>query len=394
MAASTRETLTLNMGPQHPATHGVLRLLLELEGENIVKTTPDIGFLHTGIEKTCEARNYYQAIVLTDRTDYLSPMSNNLSYVLACEQLFGIEQAIPPRATYVRVILTELQRIASHLVWLGTHALDLGATTVFLYCFREREQILSIFELCSGVRLMTSYFRIGGLSADVPEGFEQAVREFLRILPSRLRDYETLLTKNPIFMDRTVGVGTMSAEDCISWSVTGPVLRASGLPYDVRRAFPYCRYDEFEFDVPTRQDGDVYARYLVRIEEMRQSHRIVQQALERLEPGEIRIDNPRITFPKREKIHRSMESLIHHFKLVSEGPRPPMGEAYAMIESPRGEQATYIFSDGTNMPHRVRFRPPSFLNAQAIPPMVEGRLVADLVAVIGSLDIVLGEIDR
>jgi NADH-quinone oxidoreductase subunit D len=390
-------TMILNMGPQHPSTHGVLRLLLELDGETVVNCTPDIGFLHTGIEKTMEARNYHQAIVLTDRTDYLSPPSNNLSYILACEKLFGVENDVPPRAQVVRVIMCELSRIGSHLIWLGTHALDLGATTVFLYCWREREQILSIMELTSGVRMMTSYFRIGGLSADVPDGFEEAVDAFVKVMPSRIDEYETLLSRNPIFVDRTRGVGYMSKEDAIRYGLSGPSLRGSGVPLDIRTTYPYCGYDQYDFDVPYSNECDVYARYMVRVREMRESVKIVRQGLEKLralEGGEIRIDNPKIAFPKREKIHTSMESLIHHFKLVSEGPVPAAGEAYAAIESPRGELGTYVFSDGSNRPHRVRFRAPGFFNLQALPRITNGGLVADVVACIGSIDIVLGEIDR
>ncbi|MBI3971176.1 MAG: NADH dehydrogenase (quinone) subunit D [Chloroflexi bacterium] len=390
-------TMILNMGPQHPSTHGVLRLLLELEGEVVVNCVPDIGFLHTGIEKTMEARNYHQAIVLTDRTDYLSPISNNLSYVLACEKLFNIEHDVPRRAQVIRVILCELSRIASHLIWLGTHALDLGATTVFMYCWREREQILSIFEFISGVRMMTSYMRIGGLAADVPEGFEERVAGFVRSLPPRINDYEALLTRNPIFLDRTRDIGYLSREDALKFGLAGPCLRASGVQFDVRVQFPYCGYEEYDFDVPYSNEGDVYARYMVRVREMRESVKIIRQGLEKLKGlkgEEYRIDNPKIAFPKREQIHRSMESLIHHFKLVSEGPVPQPGEAYGILESPRGEQGTYVFSDGSNKPHRVRFRPPGFYNLQALPQLVIGRMVADVVACIGSIDIVLGEIDR
>jgi NADH-quinone oxidoreductase subunit D len=389
--------MILNMGPQHPSTHGVLRLLLELEGETVISCVPDIGFLHTGIEKTMEARNYHQAIVLTDRTDYLSPLTNNLSYILACEKLFGIEAEVPARAQVVRVILCELSRIGSHLIWLGTHALDLGATTVFLYCWREREQILSINELVSGVRMMTSYFRIGGLAADVPEGFYERVAEFVRIMPGRVDEYELLLSRNPIFMDRTRGIGTVSREDAIKFGMSGPCLRGSGIPFDIRVAYPYCGYEQYQFDVPYSNEGDVYARYMVRVREMRESVRIIRQGLEMLrgmQGAPIRLDNPRIAFPKRDKIHTSMESLIHHFKLVSEGPVPPAGEAYATVESPRGELGTYVFSDGSNKPHRVRFRAPGFYNLQALPQLTAGRLVADVVACIGSIDIVLGEIDR
>lgn len=390
-------TMILNMGPQHPSTHGVLRLLLELDGEVVVNCMPDIGYLHTGIEKTMEARNYHQAIVLTDRTDYLSPLNNNLSYILACEKLFGIEKEIPERAQVVRVILCELSRIGSHLIWLGTHALDMGAYTVFMYCWREREQILSINEFTSGVRMMTSFFRIGGLAADVPDGFAERVEAFTRQMPRRIDEYEGLLSRNPIFVDRTKGVGLMSREDALKYGFTGPCLRGSGVQFDVRTVYPYCLYDEYDFDVPFSNEGDVYARYMVRVREMRESVRIIEQAVKRLrtiEGAPIRIDNPKIAFPQRRKIHTSMESLIHHFKLVSEGPVPPAGEAYGVIESPRGELGTYVFSDGSNKPHRVRFRAPGFFNLQALPRLIHRGLVADVVACIGSIDIVLGEIDR
>ncbi|HEU5318131.1 MAG TPA: NADH dehydrogenase (quinone) subunit D [Chloroflexota bacterium] len=390
-------TMILNMGPQHPSTHGVLRLLIELDGETVLNCMPDVGFLHTGIEKTMEARNYHQAIVLTDRTDYLSPPSNNLSYILSCEKLFGVEKEIPERAQIVRVIFCELARIASHLIWLGTHALDLGATTVFMYCWREREKILSIYETVSGVRMMTSYFRIGGLAADVPDDVADMVEGVVKDMPRRIDDYETLLTKNPIFLDRTQGVGVMSRENALKYGLTGPCLRGSGVPFDIRKVYPYSGYDAYDFDVPYSNEGDVYARYMVRMREMRESVRIVSQAAKRLRETKgapVKIDNPRVIFPKREKIHRSMESLIHHFKLVSEGPVPPAGEAYAAIESPRGEQATYVFSDGSNKPHRVRFRAPGWFNLQALPNMINDGLVADVVACIGSIDIVLGEIDR
>lgn len=389
--------MILNMGPQHPSTHGVLRLLLELEGEVVVHAESDIGYLHTGIEKTMEYRNYHQAIVLTDRTDYLSPTTNNLSYVLACEKLFDIEKQIPERAQVIRVILSELSRIGSHLIWLGTHGLDLGAPTIFMYCWREREQILSIFEFISGVRMMTSFMRIGGLAADVPDGFEALVEAFTQAMPGRIDEYEILLTRNPIFLDRTQKVGVVSKEDALKYGFSGPCLRASGVPFDVRVALPYCGYDGYDFDVPFSNEGDVYARYLVRMREMRESVKIIRQGLQKLKAlkgGEVRIDNPKIAFPKRAKIHTSMESLIHHFKLVSEGPVPAPGEAYGAIESPRGELGTYVFSDGSNMPHRVRIRAPGFYNLQVLPQLFTGRMVADVVACIGSIDIVLGEIDR
>jgi NADH-quinone oxidoreductase subunit D len=389
--------MILNMGPQHPSTHGVLRLLLELEGETVLACQPEIGYLHTGIEKTMEARNYHQAIVLTDRTDYLNPPLNNLSYVLAAEKLFGIENEVPQRAQVIRVIMSELSRIGSHLIWLGTHALDLGATTVFMYCWREREIILSINEFFTGVRMMTSFVRIGGVLADVPDGFEERLVDFIRVMPSRIDDYEALLSKNPIFVDRTRGIGKVSKEDALQYGFTGPSLRGSGVPFDIRVNFPYCGYEDYEFDVPFSNECDVYARYMIRVREMRESVRILDQALRKLRETKgqwIRVDNPKICFPPREKIHTSMESLIHHFKLVSEGPVPQPGEAYGAVESARGELGTYIFSDGSNKPYRVRFRAPSFYNLQALPRMVEDGLVADVVACIGSIDIVLGEIDR
>jgi NADH-quinone oxidoreductase subunit D len=387
------ETMVLNMGPQHPSTHGVLRVLLELDGETVVKAQPDIGYLHTGIEKTCEVKTYSQAITLTDRLDYLAPLSNNLCYCLAVEKLLGMEA--PSRAAYIRVLLTELTRIASHLVWLGTHAIDLGAMSVFLYCFREREEILKILEYVSGQRMMTSYFRIGGLAVEPPPAWLDGVKRFVDIFPSRMKEYEDLLTKNRIWKARTVGVGYLSADDAIAIGVSGPTLRASGVGYDVRRYFPYSRYDEFEFDVPTRTEGDVYARYLVRLEEMRQSLRIIRQAMERIPPaGPIQADAPGIVPPQREKMKTEMEALIYHFKIFTEGFSPPPGEVQQVIESPRGELGFYVASDGSPKPWRVKVRAPSFVNLQALAKMCEGKLIADVVACIGTLDIVLGEIDR
>lgn len=386
------ETILLNVGPQHPSTHGVLRLLVELDGETIVSVVPDIGYLHTGIEKTCESKTYTKIIPLTDRIDYLSPMSNNLAYVMAVEKLMGVE--VPLRAQYIRVILTELQRIASHLVWLGTHALDIAAMSVFLYCFREREMILDIFEMVSGQRMMVSYFRVGGLWRDVPEGFEEAVRAFLKLMPARIAEYERLLKKNPLWLRRTKGVGVISPEDAIAWGVTGPSLRGSGVNYDVRKAQPYSSYDHFEFDVPLGENGDVYDRFMVRIEEMRQSLRIIDQALRRLPKGPYITPDRKVTPPPKEELAWSMEALIHHFKFWTEGFSPPPGEVYHAVESPRGEFGVYINSDGSPKPRRVHFRAPSFVNLQALPIMAKGCLVADLVAIIGSIDIVLGEVDR
>jgi NADH-quinone oxidoreductase subunit D len=391
-AEDGQQTMLLNMGPQHPSTHGVLRLLLELDGERVVDAHPDIGFLHTGIEKSMEYRTYHQAITLTDRIDYLSPYSNNLAYVNAVEKLFGI--AAPPRASWLRVLLAELHRIGSHLVWLGTTAMDLAASSVLIYTFREREEILRLMEQLSGVRMMTSFIRIGGLPADVPPGWLDGVARFCALLPARLAEYDDLLKENPIFRDRTVGVGVLRAEDALAYSVTGPNLRASGVAYDVRRAFPYEQYAALEFAVVTETAGDSYARYLVRRREIDESLRICRQVLERLPEGPVRIDDPRIAYPQREAIHRSMESLIHHYKLATEGPIPPPGEAYAAVESPRGEYGVHVVSNGTNLPQRVRVRAPSFANVQALPLIVRGGMVADCIAALASIDFVLGEVDR
>lgn len=391
--ASPTETMILNMGPHHPSTHGVLRLILELDGETVVKATPDIGFLHTGIEKTGESLNYTQAISLWDRVDYLAPLSNNLCFVLAVEKLLGIEN-ISLRAQYLRVILVELQRIASHLVWLGTQALDIGAVSVFLYCFREREKIIDIFELVSGARMMTSYIRVGGLAQDIPDGFEKKVWDFLKMFPRRVDEYEAMLTKNQIWRDRTVGIGKLTAQQCIDLGVTGPMLRASGVNWDIRKVHPYSSYDHFEFNVPLGQNSDVYDRYLCRVQEMRESLKIVEQAMNRLPKGPVLIDDRKIVPPPREELDTSMEALIHHFKLWTEGFKPPPGEVYVSVEGPRGELGFYVVSDGSAKPYRVRIRPPSFINLQALPHMLEGRLVADVVACIASIDIVLGEVDR
>ncbi len=386
------ETVLLNMGPQHPSTHGVLRLLLELDGETVINCIPDIGFLHTGVEKNMEAKTYEKAEVMTDRLDYLNTIGNNLVYCLAIEKLTGLD--VPLRAQAIRVILTELQRIASHLVWLGTHALDLAAMSAFLYCFREREMILDIMEMCSGQRMMTTFFRPGGLWRDVPVEFELSVRRFLRIFPARIDQYETLLTKNPIFMDRTKKIGVISGEDAIRWGLTGPSLRGSGPNYDVRKAQPYSGYDQYEFDVPTGTHGDVYDRYRVRMEEMRQSVRIVQQALDKLPYGPVRSSNRKYVPPPRAELGTSMEALIHHFKLWTEGFSVPKGAVYIPVESPRGELGVYLESNGGSKPHRVHYRAPTFVHLQALPLLSKGHLVADLVAIIGSIDIVLGDADR
>jgi NADH-quinone oxidoreductase subunit D len=386
------QTMVLNMGPQHPSTHGVLRLLLEIDGETVVKCAPDIGYLHTGIEKTCEAKFYQQVVPLTDRIDYLCPMTNNLAYCLAVEKLIGLE--IPERAEYMRVMLNELTRIQSHLVWLGTHAMDLGALTVFLYCFREREELLRIFENVSGQRMMTSYFRVGGLSLEPPIDFYDQVRRFLKMMPSKIDEYDNLLSGNPIWIGRTKGVGYLSPDEAIALGVTGPPLRASGVDWDLRRDMPYSGYQRFQFNVPISTDGDVWARYVVRMQEMRESLKIVQQALDGLPEGRITADAPKIVLPEREKMKTQMESLIHHFKIVTEGFAVPAGMVYQGVESPRGEMGYFVVSDGTAKPYRVHMRNPSFATLQAIETMCKGKLLADVVAVVGSIDIVLGEIDR
>lgn len=385
-------TVLLNMGPQHPATHGVLRLLLELDGEMVISCIPDIGFLHTGIEKNMEAKTYEKAEVMTDRLDYLNTVGNNLVYCLAVEKLVDLD--VPPRAQAIRVILTELQRLASHLVWLGTHALDLAAMSVFLYCFREREIILDVIEMCGGQRMMSTYFRPGGLWRDIPVEFEDAVRKILKTLPSRIDQYEDLLTKNPLFIERTKNIGVLSSEKALRWGVTGPMLRASGIAHDLRKAHPYSGYEQYDFDIPTRKEGDTYARYLLRLDEMHQSLRIVQQALDRLPFGPVRSNNRKFVPPPRSEIGTSMESLIHHFKLWTEGFNAPQGSVYVAVESPRGELGVYLEGDGGPKPYRVHLRTPSFSNLQVLPFLAKGHLVADLIALMGTIDIVLGDIDR
>ena len=389
---SALQTMTLNMGPQHPSTHGVLRLVLELDGEIVVNCVPHIGYLHTGIEKGVESKRFQQGIPLTDRMDYLAPLSNNLAYVLAVEKALGV--TVPERAQVIRVLLTEITRIKSHLVWLGTHAMDIGAMSVFLYCFREREQIMDLYEAVSGQRMMSTYFRVGGLAADLPVGFEQRVQAFLQAFPDRLAEYEALLTKNPLWRQRTVGIGTISREDAIALGLTGPSLRACGVAHDLRKAHPYSGYETYSFDLPLGKTGDVYDRYMVRVAEMAQSRRIAAQALSRLSPGPINVADPKLVPPPKALLKKSMEALIHHFKLYAEGFSVPAGEVYHAIEAPKGELGVYLVTDGSNKPYRVHFRAPSFVNLEALPKMVEGRLVADVVAAIGSLDIVLGEIDR
>ena len=385
-------TMVLNMGPQHPSTHGVLRLLLEIDGETIVKIAPDIGFLHTGIEKTYEAKFYQQCIPLADRMDYLAPFSNELGFCLAAEKVLGLE--IPERAVWMRVLLTELTRINSHLVWLGTHAMDIGAMTVFLYCFREREDLLKIFEAIGGQRMFTSYFRVGGLAMEAPLDWFKSVKKFVDTFPEKVDEYEGLLTGNPIWQQRTKGVAKLSAEDVIKLGGSGPILRASGVDWDLRRDMPYCGYEKFDFKVPTHTDGDVWARYVVRVAELRESQKICKQALDGMPGGPIKADAPKIILPDREKMKTQMEALIYHFKIVTEGFTVPPGDVYLAIESPRCEIGFYVLSNVTAQPYRVHVRAPSFANLALLPAMCEGKLIADVVAAIGSIDIVLGDVDR
>jgi NADH-quinone oxidoreductase subunit D len=385
-------TMILNMGPQHPSTHGVLRVILEIDGETVVRIMPDVGYLHTGIEKTCEAKFYQQVVPLTDRIDYLCPLTNNLCYCLAVEKLLGLE--IPPKAQWMRVLLNELTRINSHLVWLGTHALDIGAMTVFLYCFREREDILRLFEAVSGQRMMTSYFRVGGLALEPPLDFFDRVRDFVNRFSAKIDEYENLLTANPIWMMRTKGVARITAEDAIALGASGPTLRGSGVDFDLRRDMPYSSYDKFKFNVPVAKEGDVFARYQCRVQELRESNKIVQQALDGMPSGPIKADAPKVVLPDREKMKTQMEALIYHFKIITEGFSVPAGEVYQAVESPRGEMGYYVVSDGTAKPYRVHMRAACLANLQLLPAMCEGHLIADVVAAIGSIDIVLGEIDR
>ncbi len=390
--ALTGETMVLNMGPQHPSTHGVLRLVLELDGEIVQNCVPDIGFLHTGIEKNMEAKTYQKAEVMTDRMDYMNTVGNNLAYCLAVEKLCDLD--VPVRAQSIRVVLTELQRIASHLLWLGTSALDLAAMSVFLYAMREREMIMDILELVSGQRMMTTYIRPGGIWRDVPVEFDSAVRKFIEILPGRIDEYESLLTKNPLFLERTRGIGRISKEDCVRWGITGPVLRGSGMAYDLRKARPYSGYEQYEFDIPTADGCDINARYTVRIAEMRQSVRIVRQAMDMMPFGPVRSNNRKFVPPPRSEIGTSMEALIHHFKLWTEGFTPPVGSVFVAIEGPHGELGCFLESDGGPNPYRVHFRTPSFSNLQIMQLLSRGHFVADLVGIIGSIDIVLGDCDR
>jgi len=389
---ATTETMTLNMGPQHPSTHGVLRLVLELDGEIITKVTPHIGYLHRGVEKLSEHRTYHQILPLTDRLDYLAPMHNNLGYILAVEKLMDVQ--VPERAETIRIIMAELTRLQSHLVWIACHALDIGAMTVFIYAFRERETVMEIYELISGARMTSNFFRVGGLSQDVPDEFVKRVSDFIEVMPGYLDQYEGLLTTNPIWLKRTVGNGVISAEDAIDIGLTGPALRGSGVDWDLRRDNPYCGYEKYQFKVPVGVECDTFDRYKVRLVEMREACKIIRQALDRLKPGPVLADNPQVCYPPKENVYNSIEGLIHHFKIASEGFPAPEGEVYQGVENPKGELGFYIVSDGGNKPQRLRIRPPSFVNLQAIEQMSLGSMIADLVAVIGTLDIVLGEIDR
>jgi len=386
------KTITISMGPQHPSTHGVLRVQLDIDGETVVKARPVLGYLHTGIEKTMESMLYYKSLPCTDRIDYLAPMSNNLGYCLSVEKLMDIE--VPDKVKWARVILAELTRINSHLVWLGTHALDLGAMSMVLYAFREREMIIDIYEACGGQRMMTSYIRIGGLAYDLPIDFDKKVRNFLRVMPAKLKDYEILLTNNEIFIKRTKGVAVISAEDAINYSLTGPMLRGSGVRHDARKDNPYSGYENFDFEVPVGKNGDAFDRYLLRLEEIRQSLKIIQQGIDGIPDGPFRAHVPGVVLPPKEDVLHKMESMIFHFKIITEGFKTPLGAVYQAIESPKGEIGFFISSDGTNRPNRVRVRPPSFINLASLPLLVEGRLLSDVVCAIGSIDIVLGEVDR
>jgi NADH-quinone oxidoreductase subunit D len=387
------ETMTVNMGPQHPSTHGVLRLVLELDGEIIRQASATIGYLHTGIEKTSEQKKWQQVIPLVERMDYLSAQSNSLAFCLSVERLLGLE--LPERVRWIRILVAELQRINSHLVWLGTHGMEVGAVSVMLYCFRERELLLNINEMLAGFRMFPSYMRIGGLREDLPRGFHDAVRAFLDRFPAKLDEYEDLLTRNEIYLKRTRGVGRVTRDEALAYGLVGPIARAAGAAYDVRKAFPYLGYETLDFSVPTRTDGDVYSRYLVRVAEMRESVRLCRQVLDRIAPaGPYAIDDPRITPPPKNRVYTEMEALIQHFLVYSQGFTVPAGEAYVPVEGPRGEHGFYVVSDGTNRPWRVKARPPSLLACQALEKMIVGGLIADVIAIIGSLDVVMGDVDR
>ena len=386
------DTMIVNLGPSHPTTHGTLRIIMELSGETIVKSTPEMGYLHRGVEKLGESLSYQQFIPLTDRLNYCSSIMNNVGYTHAVEKLLGIE--IPKRAQQIRVLMSELARLGDHIVCVGVNAVDIGAFTAFLYIWKQRETIYDLFEMATGQRLHTSFTRIGGLFRDLPEGFVPATERFLPECEAAIDELEKLLTHNPIWHDRTKGIGVISAEDAVNWGYTGPCLRAAGVPQDLRKAQPYLGYETYDFDIPVGTTGDVFDRYLVRVEEMRQSIRIIRQVLARLEPGPVNVDDPKITLPTKDKVYTRMESLIHHFKLIMHGMEMPVGEVYSATEAANGELGFYLVSNGGNKPYRLRVRPPSFINLQALPEMATGHLVSDLVAVIGTIDIVLGEVDR
>ncbi len=392
MAELRTETMVLNLGPHHPSTHGVFRAAVELDGEVVNDVVPHLGYLHRGVEKLCEHKTYYQILPITDRLDYMAASYNNFAYCLSVEKLLGIE--IPPRGQAIRVIIGELTRIFSHLFWLGTHAHDLGAMTPIFYALREREEIMNLFEMVAGGRLTPSYFRIGGLAADLPAGFEEKVRAFIRGFPEKVDEYEQLLTKNKIWLERAQGIGVLSPDEALALGISGPMLRASGVAWDIRKSNPYSGYDKYEFDLPVYHDGDVYSRYLVRINEMRQSCRICEQALDGLPEGAINADVPKVVLPSKKKTLNEIESLIRHFMIIEEGFKPPVGEVYSSVESPRGELGFYIVSDGGPKPYRLKIRPPAFVNLQALSVMAKGRFFSDLIAILSSIDIVLAEIDR
>src|SRR2546422_2390035 len=393
MAELRTETMTVNMGPQHPSTHGVLRLVLELDGETIKSCMPTIGYLHTGIEKTAEQKKWQQVVPLVERMDYLAAQSNSLAYVLSVEKLLGLE--MPQRVKDIRVLIAELQRMASHLVWIGTHAMEIGAVSMLFYAIRERELLMNINELVAGFRFFPSYFRVGGLREDLPRGFHEAVNAFLDRFPGKIDEFEALLTKNDMFNRRTQGVGVITQEEALAWGLVGPIARGSGSDYDVRKYFPYCGYETYDFKVPTATEGDVFARYRVRVEEMRQSVNISRQAITRIPPsGAWACDDPRVVPPPKDKVYTEMEALIQHFLIYSQGFTVPAGDAYVPVEGPRGEQGFYVISDGTNRPWRVKSRAPSLLACQALERMIVGGLIADVIAVIGSIDVVMGDVDR
>jgi NADH-quinone oxidoreductase subunit D len=389
------ETMTVNMGPQHPSTHGVLNLVVQLSGEVIVKADATIGFLHTGIEKTAEQKKWQQVIPLVERMDYLAAQSNSLAFCLSVERLLGVDGQMPARVKDIRILLVELQRISSHLVSLGTHALEVGAVSVLMYCLSDRERILNLNEMIAGFRMFPSYIRIGGLREDLPPGFHEAVTAFLDMFPAKIDEYEDLLTKNEIWLKRTQNVGVISRDDHIQYGLVGPMARAIGVPYDVRKTFPYLGYETYDFQIPTQTHGDVYDRYLVRVAEMRESVKICRQALARITPrGDFDIKDYRIVPPPKDKVYTEMEALIQHFLIYSQGFTVPAGEAYVPVEGPRGEHGVYIVSDGSNRPYRIKMRPATFYACQALPKMIEGGMIADVIAVIGSTDVVMGDVDR